>query len=478
MFYLIPGIILSLGFLLIVSGLRGRRIDDHPWCRKCRFDLFGRDNQADPVCPECGCNLDKPNTVRVGQRKKRRGMILIASFLLFFGTAWLGVVGYSDAMGVNWQHHKPVWLLMREANDPASGSNSNAAVFELRRRYDAGLLTAQQVDDIIEAALTHQADAQRPWLPIWGNFVEQARTNGATSDEQWARYAQGIIVAPHRLVVRPEVVLGSESLAVQLEDRDVRMGDGQKEFWLEFLGKQITIGPLLKSRVTTSGGGLLTWNPRGSRTNHLNMSEEDWQTIGVGEHTIVYEYEVGLFEKGANYNQTSMALATSEIKLERTIQVLPPEETTIKLIKEPAYRQGIEDRVGISSIRSYPPSKTTGKHTLELRFNFDRLVFPIPGSTSTTTVNGVTESSTKMQTIDLACDIIVRHHGTDYNVGSMSFAGDSNSRGLGMFAKIEADLRGQTVDLILRPSISKAEDSLDCHEIWGEEIVFKDIKIN
>ena len=34
-------ILLAIGLVALVFGLRGRKIDDHPICRLCRFDLHG-----------------------------------------------------------------------------------------------------------------------------------------------------------------------------------------------------------------------------------------------------------------------------------------------------------------------------------------------------------------------------------------------------------------------------------------------------
>ena len=36
---------------------------------------------------------------------------------------------------------------------------------------------------------------------------------------------------------------------------------------------------------------------------------------------------------------------------------------------------------------------------------------------------------------------------------------------------------GQKVDVILRPSTDVANKSVDCFEIWGEEIVFEDVLV-
>lgn len=52
-------LLLLLGLVLIDLGWRGRRIGDHPTCRKCGFDLSGLAVGIGP-CPECGRTLDTP----------------------------------------------------------------------------------------------------------------------------------------------------------------------------------------------------------------------------------------------------------------------------------------------------------------------------------------------------------------------------------------------------------------------------------
>jgi hypothetical protein len=48
---LLPLLLLVLGVLLIVRGLRGRAVDDHPICRRCGFDLTGRPEGV-TICSE------------------------------------------------------------------------------------------------------------------------------------------------------------------------------------------------------------------------------------------------------------------------------------------------------------------------------------------------------------------------------------------------------------------------------------------
>src|SRR5918993_5786284 len=62
---------------LLIFALRGRRVDDHPVCRKCGFDLVGKPADA-TRCSECGADLSRRRAVRVGWRETRRGVAWLA----------------------------------------------------------------------------------------------------------------------------------------------------------------------------------------------------------------------------------------------------------------------------------------------------------------------------------------------------------------------------------------------------------------
>ncbi|HYO10382.1 MAG TPA: hypothetical protein VER17_15540 [Tepidisphaeraceae bacterium] len=50
--------------VLLVLGMRGRRVDDHPVCRRCGFDLVGPPGGT-ATCSECGADLvDRRRAVR------------------------------------------------------------------------------------------------------------------------------------------------------------------------------------------------------------------------------------------------------------------------------------------------------------------------------------------------------------------------------------------------------------------------------
>lgn len=87
---LVSILLLAAGGILVVRGWRGKRLDDHPVCSRCRFDLHGLPIDADEAaCPECGVTLDK-HPPRIGRRRRSparivAGTVLLLVMLLFSG---------------------------------------------------------------------------------------------------------------------------------------------------------------------------------------------------------------------------------------------------------------------------------------------------------------------------------------------------------------------------------------------------------
>src|SRR5687768_5297540 len=133
-----PALAAAATALFIFWGMRGRRVDDHPLCRRCGFDLFGRAEGA-TNCSECGADLRRRRAIRIGHRVRRRRVIGAATPVLLAAVGWLGVVGWGRAKGVDWNQHKPLWLLEREAGG-ADVAARDVAIAELSRRLVGGKL--------------------------------------------------------------------------------------------------------------------------------------------------------------------------------------------------------------------------------------------------------------------------------------------------------------------------------------------------
>jgi hypothetical protein len=72
------------GLVLVALGVRGRRVGDHPHCRACGFDLFGRP-ESSTLCSECGTDLNARRSVVVGVRRRTLWLVFVGLFLLSSG---------------------------------------------------------------------------------------------------------------------------------------------------------------------------------------------------------------------------------------------------------------------------------------------------------------------------------------------------------------------------------------------------------
>lgn len=472
--YVLAGLIFSSGLFVLIFGLFGKRTDDHPWCRMCRFDLFGRDEDAEQTCPECGSDLSKAKAIRIGQRQKRKGVIAIGSLIMFLAVTGISVGVFTDVAGVNWQHYKPVSWLMSEANQaPGINPTSSDALFELRRRYDAGLLTPTEIDDILEAALTHQADPARPWQAEWGNFVELGRQNGDTTDAQWARYGEGVLADAILMEARPRIIIGTQSLPIRFSKGSARTGNENRfTFSVQSQQRKITTDSF---SIPLYGSFSSSLNGRGwsSMTSFVPIGD-NWNTIGPGKHKIVVQADTTLYE-GANRNTL---IAQDQVRFEQTVQFLPAGQSTVTLITDPTYRKQVKDAISITNLRSAKWRSQQGEDTYRYDVNLQvaERLFEVPGSEESYQTGNFTETSMKLQPIDVSFDVYVRYEGQEYEIGSITQPADA---GMHFYFGDEhpINLTGKSVDVVFRPSVERAETSIDCFEIWGKVTIYKDVTV-
>lgn len=197
-------LLLAAGLALLILGLRGRRINDHPICRGCGFDLVGV-LPTGTTCPECGAGIKSSRWVRIGARKKRVTWVLAGLVLTLGAAVPLGTGVVALASGANIVRHKPLGLLLWEAR---RGSDETRGIIgaELESRMLGGLFDAEQSGLAAELALEIQADIERAWDPVWARVFEQARLAGATTVAQVERFGVQSLVPS--LLVRPTVRAG------------------------------------------------------------------------------------------------------------------------------------------------------------------------------------------------------------------------------------------------------------------------------
>jgi hypothetical protein len=218
----------ALGALLVALGRRGRRINDHPQCTWCGFDLHGVFPGV-ATCPECGAGLLRkhgPRTVRVGVRVRQRGMIVAGVVALVLATLPMGLIGYAAVTGTAIAKHLPLGgleLLVRFGGQARADEVAN----ELTDRMVRGTLDAGQTARAVEMAIAYQGDATREWTRAWADLLERCRLSGLTAAQEGLIVAQALAKLSVRLVTRPKVARGA-FVPVDIEPGPARLATDQQ----------------------------------------------------------------------------------------------------------------------------------------------------------------------------------------------------------------------------------------------------------
>jgi hypothetical protein len=149
-----------IGLLLLALGLRGRRVNDHPVCAHCGFDLIGLTGPS--ACPECGKRLDTPRAVRMGARRKRPAFIATGAGLLVL----MVLAGSVLLTGSTLDRYKPSWLLMLECRFRPP-ERVSAMLSELIARSDRNELRNSARAALARRALLAQSTDTPPWSREW-----------------------------------------------------------------------------------------------------------------------------------------------------------------------------------------------------------------------------------------------------------------------------------------------------------------------
>jgi hypothetical protein len=142
---------------LIFVGWKGRRVGDHPHCRKCGFDLFGKPPDS-TRCGECGADLADDRSMVTGIRQTRRGLVLTGLFTLILGLMLMGEASREYFSNADLYRFLPTWWLLHERD---SLVNRNRAEAALQAELGSANLTHWQAQLIAERVLTN-LEAGRP----------------------------------------------------------------------------------------------------------------------------------------------------------------------------------------------------------------------------------------------------------------------------------------------------------------------------
>jgi hypothetical protein len=182
---IISGLLFALSVYMLIAGSRGRRVNDHPVCRGCKFDLVGTYPDMS-LCPECGKKCSH-KTVRIGMKRKRPGLVFAGAALIALLLAANSAVIVWNARGYDWTYFAPTpWLIARL--DGEHPWIDGRILGELYNRHEIGELTQAHIDEIVKFTLERQANLDLHWHRRSGELFERLTAGGFVSPENLKTY--------------------------------------------------------------------------------------------------------------------------------------------------------------------------------------------------------------------------------------------------------------------------------------------------
>ncbi|QQE10533.1 hypothetical protein JD969_13600 [Planctomycetota bacterium] len=318
LFYLAKYIILGLlflGLILTFFGYRGWRIDKHPTCGKCRYDLTGSNITETTVselkgktCPECGTAVgqkewaeDTCQPAIIGNRKYYSQMKYIGFFCLFFSIT--PVLLYKS--DIDWQSKKSNTLLVQEIKNPVYSPNFDAAHAELIKRINNKTFNKQDIPELIDTLLHFANDPSIPWQDKWGTIIMDQFLAGNLNKKQKEQWA--LAIRTHWWLSMPTVVSPESWNDMQIwvhdfvpEGRTVRgldseykgthtLYDNTNQVWatVRIDGKEA--GTALNWMSAGGAGGGAHYRIQMQKDKNIS---EIFEEHGYGEHEITFDFDI------------------------------------------------------------------------------------------------------------------------------------------------------------------------------------------
>ena len=452
----------AMGAGLLIWGWRGRRVGAHPFCRKCGFDLFGSGDDA-ASCPECGQVLRRDGEpvarARVmGQRRRRWWamvpgvlalVIAIGGALMSYGPSKVALYGWAPSAAL-------VWVVEDElARD------------ELTRRLGGGQLSDDVATRLVDYALAVQGDAARPWDEAWGAVVEQAFVAGQLSDWQLERYVQQ--ATRLRLTVRQRVQHGRRPAGGVEHDPDwLRLGPAtawSATVHVEEIRVQGEAVPLPRWWTPGREAGRFEYEAGSMRLRRGSFLHLPLDAVGTHRGLVDVELDAGL--------SVELTIGPQFYAHVPQLVVLPADQVAgvsaqIEVVDEPTGVYLAEAELPVSEQATRAGVWFEEPNTAR-------------GERSRVLVVAVLDQPHR---VDLECEVRIGQE-----LVRLGWIGSSNGReadGRGHYQALRFDMSQlmrdrpglERVDVIVRPSVDRAEAAIEPVPTWLGEWVFEGVPLD
>lgn len=288
------GVGLGLGCLFLLRwAWRGRRVDDHPLCRRCGFDLTGR-VKGPERCSECGADLIERGSIVVGRRERRWGWVGAALLVLLLEVGFGVTAGVVTIRQVDLTPWKPTSWLVGDVSS-AQPMTQNAAWAELNRRIIAPGARVPEFVAAVDRMLAIQADPKAKWDARMGDFIEALKAAGLVDEERYLRYVKQI---PQYSVFCRQTVQRGEGVAYRVE-RTIRRGSRNRWFAKERT-ELLVNGVIAPPLVFVPYGSPLDVDAVGTRSGVFKTKDDPFKDLQDGEQQVTIRLTHEIFETNAN----------------------------------------------------------------------------------------------------------------------------------------------------------------------------------
>jgi hypothetical protein len=406
-----------IALVLLLLARRGRVVDDHPYCRRCGFDLFNR--PADSLrCPECGADVGGPRAVRIGRRRRNPALLWLTTAAFAGALLLVGAVGMQRLRTVDWVRYYPLRMVVRQAATGGS-ADQQRAFDELSRR----LRRPGGGPEVVAEALRIQGDRALPWDDRWGDLVVEAQREKLTAPGQWEQFLRQS--TRWELRTRERVAL-EDDFFFQIQQHADRLWGYQPELFLDHSeGLTISAGALHKSwpRIGSGSAGR-----SGTTSSFGGAYANGWpKQLGPGIAEVTLHVDHPLTAMGVT------AACSDEAHFHITI--LPAGEPSVRLVHRPELEAAM-----LAAIQLKARKNNDG--TLEMALGINHP--PMSGAFDLLSGDFVMSSVTFTPATEMMSMLTMRPNADQYKARSATF--------------------------VLRPSVKRAGDSLDIYEIYGDEL--------
>jgi hypothetical protein len=421
---------------------RGRKLNDHPACRRCGYDLSGHPSYAGR-CSECGADLSRRRARRIGVRAPRIGVATI-SVIVFMGAAAFACMRGVNVLRGLAAHDKPNWWLLVDANHTAPAVRT-VALDELVIRSRADALTPRQERELIDRLLVAQPySAAHRWGRGWSEALMRSRQKGRVTNVQWEQFWRQMLRFPSR--VRPGVARG-DPIPIQIDTDVIRRSSPETSLLIVHRMTRLTVGGIDCQHPKVEGAqrfmpGYAIQNGHSSAL--IQLPRDVVNELPDGTTRIGMRLEVTVSDLPHD-RRNARELVRFDLEVQSEFELLAPGESSVQLIDDPEMREEMRRSISLTKPLKVSPAGS----------DLQRITFAIR----------CTASKSRPKCL---FGVILRNRACEQRLTSLR-SGDTAD-----YAQyVHASDPTTDFHLVLRPEPGEAAKTLDVMSIWGEEIVLR-----